>query len=319
MTKKRKIIIALLICLNLVVASVDGFLFFNMKNETAEISANLDLGNKYLLEGNYEEALSAYKDVIATDAKNVDAYLGAADAYIAMGMYEEADAILKAGYENTQDERLIEKQEEKNTILEAYKAYADYLETCNFGWEFQVGEYEYEDFYFEETNRLVFSLVYIDEDNIPELIYGTTEAVHGSNIYILKYDNGTVYSIGPIGTYNTTFYQKFNNFMMGEEPGHMGYTSEVYFKINDDNEWERVAYTYTYYPEDYEDEPEETKYFIGADDKEVSEQEYNDVIDEYSNGTEFIEWSCYDNVDNHTFINDENIEKLRLGMIAVEE
>ncbi|MBE5909916.1 tetratricopeptide repeat protein [Pseudobutyrivibrio sp.] len=319
MTKKRKIIIALLICLNLVAASVDGFLFFNMKSETAEISANLDLGNKYLLEGNYEEALSAYKDVIAIDAKNIDAYLGAADAYIAMGMYEEADAILKAGYENTQDERLIEKQEETNTILEAYKAYADYLETCDFGWEFQVGEYEYEDFYFEETNRLVFSLVYIDEDNIPELIYGTTEAVHGSNIYILKYDNGTVYSIGPIGTYNTTFYQKFNNFMMDEEPGHMGYTAEVYFKINDDNEWERVAYTYTYYPYEYEDEPEETKYFIGADDKEVSEQEYNDVIDEHSNETEFITWSCYDNEDNHPFINDENIEKLRLGMIVVEE
>ena len=36
-------------------------------------------------------------------------------------------------------------------------------------------------------NKLVYSLEYLDDDEIPELISGSTEAVHGSNIYILKY------------------------------------------------------------------------------------------------------------------------------------
>ena len=112
MKKKRKVLIVLLIILNLAAASVDGFLFFNMKSEASEISNNLDLGKKYLQEGNYEEALDAYKSIIAIDEKNVDAYLGAADVYAAMGMYEEAAAILKAGYDITGDQRLSEKQEE---------------------------------------------------------------------------------------------------------------------------------------------------------------------------------------------------------------
>ena len=117
MKKKRKVLIVLLIILNLAAASVDGFLFFNMKSEASEISNNLDLGKKYLQEGNYEEALDSYKSILAIDEKNVEAYLGAADVYVALGMYDEAAAILKAGYDITGDERLSEKQEEVDNII----------------------------------------------------------------------------------------------------------------------------------------------------------------------------------------------------------
>ncbi len=55
---------------------------------------------------------------------------------------------------------------EDNNLQNVYNAYADYLENNPLYEGFEVGEYEtYE-------TKLAFSLVYIDEDDIPELIIG---------------------------------------------------------------------------------------------------------------------------------------------------
>lgn len=64
-----------------------------------------DLGIKYLNDGNYEEAIIAFIAAIEIDPKQPDAYIGAADAYIAMGDLDAAIKILQKGYKATKEER----------------------------------------------------------------------------------------------------------------------------------------------------------------------------------------------------------------------
>ena len=49
-----------------------------------------DLGMRYLNEGNYEEAVIAFTAAIEIDAKRPEAYLGAAEAYTALGDLDSA-------------------------------------------------------------------------------------------------------------------------------------------------------------------------------------------------------------------------------------
>ena len=59
----------------------------------------LDLGEKYLLELDYEQALVQFLKVIEVEPMNARAYLAAAEAYLAMGDEEKAIAILQQGLE----------------------------------------------------------------------------------------------------------------------------------------------------------------------------------------------------------------------------
>ena len=56
-----------------------------------------DLGMRYLNEGNYQEAIIAFEAAIEIDAKRPEAYLGAAEAYIAADDIDAAIAILEKG------------------------------------------------------------------------------------------------------------------------------------------------------------------------------------------------------------------------------
>lgn len=68
-----------------------------------------DLGMRYLNEGNYQEAVIVFEASIEIDAKRPEAYLGAAEAYIKLNQPEEAEKILRRGYEETQDDRIYDK------------------------------------------------------------------------------------------------------------------------------------------------------------------------------------------------------------------
>lgn len=59
-----------------------------------------DLGVRYLSEGNYEEAIIAFTAVIEIDPKNIDAYLGRANAYIGSGETKENLAAALADYQS---------------------------------------------------------------------------------------------------------------------------------------------------------------------------------------------------------------------------
>ncbi len=66
------------------------------KAEKALISAELlDLGEKYLLDLDYEQAIVYFNQVIEVEPRNSRAYMGAAEAYIGLGDTESAINILK--------------------------------------------------------------------------------------------------------------------------------------------------------------------------------------------------------------------------------
>ena len=64
----------------------------------------LDLGEKYLLEMNYEQALVQFLKVIEIEPMNPRGYTGAADAYIGFGDIDKATEILRQGQERLPDE-----------------------------------------------------------------------------------------------------------------------------------------------------------------------------------------------------------------------
>lgn len=61
----------------------------------------LNLGDKYLTAQEYEQAVAAYGRAIEIDPKDMDAYLGLAEAYQGMGDMRAAYEALKSGYRQT--------------------------------------------------------------------------------------------------------------------------------------------------------------------------------------------------------------------------
>lgn len=87
-------------------------------SDHVRLRRQLDLGNKYLAELNYEEAIVAYEAAIAIEPMSVEAYLGLADAYLGLGDAEQALADLERGYGATGDERLKERLDEVREVIE---------------------------------------------------------------------------------------------------------------------------------------------------------------------------------------------------------
>ncbi len=82
------------------------------KAQTPDWQTSLDLGQKYLLDGNYEQAIVEFNKVIEIEPKNVDAYLGLTEAFTKLGDYTQAISALERGYSETEDERLSERIDE---------------------------------------------------------------------------------------------------------------------------------------------------------------------------------------------------------------
>lgn len=60
--------------------------FSSCQSTAGRLQEQLDLGQRYLQELNYTEAIAAYTEAIEIDPRQVEAYVGRADAY--MGLYE---------------------------------------------------------------------------------------------------------------------------------------------------------------------------------------------------------------------------------------
>jgi tetratricopeptide (TPR) repeat protein len=82
-------IIVLLSCL------VCGGIFLVKHNRTVEAIQQFKLGNKYLEDGKYEEAVLAFQKIIKIEPKNIEARLQLAKAYEKMNKFENAEKILK--------------------------------------------------------------------------------------------------------------------------------------------------------------------------------------------------------------------------------
>lgn len=73
-----------------------------------KIKKNLNLGDKYLSEARYEEAIVEYEKVIAIDPRQVPAYVGMAEAYEGLGNTEKAVEIYEQGIAAVEEAKLTE-------------------------------------------------------------------------------------------------------------------------------------------------------------------------------------------------------------------
>lgn len=113
MKDKKKCLGFIIVVIIVMLAVAAGILAYN-NSDSVRLKRQLDLGNRYLAELNYEEAIVAYEAAIEIEPMSVEAYLGLAEAYIGKGDYEAAAEALQKGYELTGDEGLKQKLDEVN-------------------------------------------------------------------------------------------------------------------------------------------------------------------------------------------------------------
>lgn len=83
-TEKRKLlqlVAAVLLAVMLLTACASG---------ASKAADKIELGQKYLTELNYTEAVASFTEAIRLDPDNIQAYMGRAEAYLALGEYEKA-------------------------------------------------------------------------------------------------------------------------------------------------------------------------------------------------------------------------------------
>lgn len=95
----------------------------------AELSAAelLDLGEKYLIEMNYEQALVQFLKVIEIEPMNPRGYTGAAEAYTALGETDKAIVVLKNGLEKIPDDTEIQMLLDELQLSDDEKQFLDSL------------------------------------------------------------------------------------------------------------------------------------------------------------------------------------------------
>jgi tetratricopeptide (TPR) repeat protein len=89
---KKKLLIGVITAIVLIII---GAVVFNSTSSASQIKKYMTLGNKYLKEGKYEEAILAFNKVIEIEPKNIEARLELADAYIATNKFEDAEKVLR--------------------------------------------------------------------------------------------------------------------------------------------------------------------------------------------------------------------------------
>ena len=90
---KLALIIAILIAIIFVSVLAIAFLLFNSNGY--KLKKQLELGDKYLHEMQYEQAIAAFEDAIRIDPKCMEAYVGLADAYTDMGDDQRAEKVIE--------------------------------------------------------------------------------------------------------------------------------------------------------------------------------------------------------------------------------
>ena len=108
-------------------------LFTACTSKAAKAVEKVELGQKYLSELNYTEAVASFTEAIGLDPENIPAYMGRAEAYVALKQYDDAKADYTTAIEKT--------AEQPYTQAEAYigRAEVNELTTAN---EDALSDYE---------------------------------------------------------------------------------------------------------------------------------------------------------------------------------
>jgi len=104
---RKRLYVIIGIISSVIAAVLAGLLIYNAAI-TDQFNKQLDLGNQYLAEKNYQEAISAFKKAMELKPKRPEPYVNLAKIYIILDKYDEAVKILTAGekyigYENLAD------------------------------------------------------------------------------------------------------------------------------------------------------------------------------------------------------------------------
>ena len=125
-------------------------LFTACSSKAAKAVEKVELGQKYLTELNYTEAVASFTEAIGLDPDNIPAYMGRAEAYVALKQYDDAKADYTTAIEKTADQPYTQAEAyvgraEVNELTEALQdAESDYstaqelLETEDIGTKEQV-------------------------------------------------------------------------------------------------------------------------------------------------------------------------------------
>lgn len=79
------------------------FLFTACASKATNAAEKIELGQKYLTESNYTEAVAAFTEVIKLDPSNIEAYIGRAEAYKGLKQYDDAKADYTTAIERTDE------------------------------------------------------------------------------------------------------------------------------------------------------------------------------------------------------------------------
>lgn len=79
------------------------FLFTACASKATNAAEKIELGQKYLTESNYTEAVAAFTEVIKLDPSNIEAYMGRAEAYKGLKQYDGAKADYTTAIERTDE------------------------------------------------------------------------------------------------------------------------------------------------------------------------------------------------------------------------
>lgn len=96
-TEKRKLlqlVAAVLLAVMLLTACASG---------ASKAADKIELGQKYLTELHYTEAVAAFTEVIKIDPSNIEAYMGRAEAYKGLKQYDDAKADYTTAIERTDE------------------------------------------------------------------------------------------------------------------------------------------------------------------------------------------------------------------------
>ena len=79
-------------------------LFTACTSKAAKAVEKVEMGQKYLTELNYTEAVASFTEAIGLDPENIPAYMGRAEAYVALKQYDDAKADYTTAIEKTADQ-----------------------------------------------------------------------------------------------------------------------------------------------------------------------------------------------------------------------
>lgn len=117
---KRTIVVSIVAIIVIIFAC--SLMYFAMTSSARKLSKQLEIAHEYMENGEYDKAIAAFTEAINIDPTSIEAYLGAAEAYVALDDYESAVDILQKGYDVTGSDEIKAKLDEYTAVIEARKA-----------------------------------------------------------------------------------------------------------------------------------------------------------------------------------------------------